>query len=179
MLEKGLGKPSIYNTQNSGNSSSSSSTTTTPAHDNNNTSKVITTTTGSTATVNPVTAAILGHNHITVVKQEPQQQQQTVSVNANVNVIEIKPNHHHHQNTTTIKLEPNAKMEVDIKDLNNITFNSDDLNALDNSLTLDPALNDLALQVFYKRTQEENISLLGGKMPLVKLLSKESCPVGN
>ena len=129
ILEKGLGKPSLRNNvQNSG----------TPAHDNNNTTKVIN---GSTTNLTPVTTAIQNTNasEVTVIKQEREDVQQTVNVNANVNVIELKPT------TTMIKLEP--KMEIDIRDLNNITFSSDDLNALDNSLTLDPALNDLALQV--------------------------------
>ena len=128
ILEKGLGKPSLRNNaQNSG----------TPAHDNNNT-KVIN---SSTTNIHPIATAIQNGrtSEITVIKQEQEEAQQTVNVNANVNVIEIKPT------ATMIKLDP--KMEIDIKDLNNITFSSDDLNALDNSLTLDPALNDLALQV--------------------------------
>ena len=151
ILEKGLGKPSLRN--NSSSQQQNSGTTPATTHDNNNTTKLLNgggNGSGSTADPNPVTTAILNGNTrelTTVIKQEPrdvhpqqQQQQQTVNVNANVNVIELKPN------ATMIKLEP-TKMEIDIKDLNNITFNSDDLNALDNSLTLDPALNDLALQV--------------------------------
>ena len=152
ILEKGLGKPSLRN-----NSSQQNSGTTPTTHDNNNTTKLLNGGggSGSTADSNPVTTAILNGNTrelTTVIKQEPrdvqQQQQQTVNVNANVNVIELKPN------ATMIKLEP-TKMEIDIKDLNNITFNSDDLNALDNSLTLDPALNDLALQVSYNIINEK------------------------
>ena len=144
ILEKGLGKPSLRNNSSKQNHSGTTPTTL----DNNNTTKLLNGvgSAGSTADSNPVTTAILNgkaRELTPVIKQEPRdpvQHQQTVNVNANVNVIELKPN------STMIKLEP-TKMEIDIKDLNNITFTSDDLNALDNSLTLDPALNDLALQV--------------------------------
>ena len=122
ILEKGQGKPSLQR-QNS----APTSTPATPVNNNNNPSKLAT-----TAATNSVTAAIL---NTTAIKQELEQP----TVTANVNVIEIK-------NTNgTVKLEP--KMEIDVKDVNNILFNSDDLNALDNSLALDPALSDLALQV--------------------------------
>ena len=163
ILEKGLGKPSLRN--NSSSQQQNSGTTPATTHDNNNTTKLLNgggNGSGSTADSNPVTTAILNGNTrelTTVIKQEPrdvhpqqQQQQQTVNVNANVNVIELKPN------ATMIKLEP-TKMEIDIKDLNNITFNSDDLNALDNSLTLDPTLNDLALQVSSHQWDREQSTL--------------------
>ena len=162
ILEKGLGKPSLRNNS-SQRQQNSGTTPTTTTHDNNNTTKLLNGggSAGSTADSNPVTTAILNGNTrelTTVIKQEPrdvhpqQQQQQTVNVNANVNVIELKPN------ATMIKLEP-TKMEIDIKDLNNITFNSDDLNVLDNSLTLDPALNDLALQVSSHQWDREQSTL--------------------
>jgi hypothetical protein len=57
------------------------------------------------------------------------------SINANINVIQLKT-----ELTTT---EQTIKAENEVI-YNNLT--SDDLSILDNSLTLDPALNDLALQ---------------------------------
>lgn len=129
ILERGLGKPSLRNLKNSGSGG---------VIENNNT-KVIND--GSTASVNPVTTAILNGTagEFTVIKQEPvAEAMPTVNVNANVNVIELKPG--------MMRLDP-TKVEQDFKELNNITLNSDDLSVLDNSLTLDPALSDLALQV--------------------------------